>query len=85
MVLQKGKIGGGMRRLSWDEEAQGSFHNRGKNAWALKSHKRDSFPICPLFPPPMLGFMFQKMLKFQIPEPMNVSLFRNTIFADDQM
>ena len=58
-----------MRRLSWDEEAQGSFHNRGKNAWALKSHIYDSFLICPLFLPPMLWARFYVSNDVEVPNP----------------
>lgn len=66
MTLQKREIGGEMRRLSWDEEAQGSFRDRGK-MHGLRSHTHVTFlqsvlSFCYLCY--KLGSMFQKMLKF---------------------
>lgn len=42
MTLQKREIGGEMRRMSWDEEAQGSFRDRGK-MHGLRSHTHVTF------------------------------------------
>lgn len=47
-----------MRRLSWDEEAQGSFRDRGK-MHGFRSHTHVTFfTICPLFLLPMLQARF---------------------------